>query len=149
MKLSLSYASSALVLLSALLGVQAEGSLQIDVLSKPEVCDMTSRKGDLLSMHYTGTLASDGTEFDSSRRRQQPFDFTIGRGQVIQGWEQGLLDMCIGERRKLTIPPEMAYGGRAMGKIKAYSTLVFDVELLDIKVRWKQLDQRGTCRLAD
>lgn len=74
-------------------------------------------------MNYRGTLQSDGTEFDASYNRGQPFEFTLGKGQVIQGWDQGLLDMCIGEGRKLTIPPALAYGNSQNGPIPAGSTL--------------------------
>jgi FKBP-type peptidyl-prolyl cis-trans isomerase len=73
---------------------------------------------------YKGTLQSDGSKFDSSYDRGKPFRFTIGKGQVIKGWDQGLLDMCIGEGRKLIIPPNLAYGNRPMGNtIPAGSTL--------------------------
>lgn len=102
--------------------------------SRPDDCDRKTKSGDKLSMHYTGTLYTDGSKFDSSVDRGTPFDFTLGQGQVIKGWDQGLLNMCVGEKRKLTIPSGMAYGDRAMGaKIPAGSTLVFQVELLDIK----------------
>lgn len=74
-------------------------------------------------MHYRGTLGSDGSEFDASYNRGQPLSFTVGQGQVIKGWDQGLLDMCPGEKRKLTIQPDWAYGSRAMGPIPANSVL--------------------------
>lgn len=88
--------------------------------------------GDLVSVHYVGTLTN-GTKFDSSRDRGQPFEFTLGAGQVIPGWDFGLLGMKVGGKRKLTVAPILAYGDRAIGSIPANSTLVFEVELLEIK----------------
>ncbi|KAL5464141.1 hypothetical protein EMCRGX_G033108 [Ephydatia muelleri] len=124
------------LLLLPLLALCAEGKgggLQIGVKKRPEKCDTRSKKGDRLSMHYTGTL-EDGTEFDSSLTRNQPFDFTLGVGQVIKGWDQGLLNMCVGEKRKLVIPSELGYGDRgAPPKIPGGATLVFEVELLNIE----------------
>lgn len=73
-----------------------------------------------------------GTEFDASYNRGQPLQFTVGKGQVIKGWDEGLLDMCPGEKRKLTIQAEWAYGARAMGPIPANSVLIFETELVDI-----------------
>ncbi|KAI8644255.1 FK506-binding protein 2B [Parasitella parasitica] len=99
-----------------------------------ENCLIKSSNGDTLSMHYTGTLFDTGVKFDSSLDRSQPFVFKLGQGQVIQGWDQGLLNMCIGEKRKLVIPPSMGYGDRgAGGVIPGGATLVFEVELLDIQ----------------
>lgn len=96
-------------------------------------CTRKTQKGDQISVHYRGTLAADGSEFDASYKRNQPLDFTVGQGQVIQGWDQGLLGMCIGDKRKLTIPPEFGYGNRDMGPIPAGSTLIFETELVGIK----------------
>ncbi len=104
--------------------------LKIEVIQEGSG-DQKVKSGDSISVHYTGTL-EDGTKFDSSVDRGQPFEFTIGRGMVIQGWEQGLLDMKVGEKRKLTIPSTMGYGDRDMGAIPPNSVLLFDVELISI-----------------
>lgn len=87
--------------------------------------------GKVITVHYTGTL-TDGTKFDSSVDRGQPFRFILGAGQVIQGWEQGFAGMKVGGKRSLVIPANMAYGDRAIGAIPAGSTLLFDVELLAV-----------------
>ncbi|KAH3765821.1 FKBP-type peptidylprolyl cis-trans isomerase [Pelomyxa schiedti] len=108
-------------------------SLQVGVLHKPAECTQRSKKGDTLKMHYTGTLLDSGAKFDSSLDRGEPFSFTLGAGQVIKGWDQGLNHMCIGEKRKLKIPSFLAYGERGAGdKIPPNAALVFEVELLDI-----------------
>lgn len=88
--------------------------------------------GDTVSVHYVGTF-TDGKEFDSSRRRGVPFDFTVGRSQVIQGWEKGLVGMKVGGKRKLRIPPSLGYGTQDVRGIPGNSTLLFDLELVGIK----------------
>ncbi len=87
--------------------------------------------GKSVSVNYTGKL-KDGTVFDSSIQRGVPFTFILGRGQVIKGWDAGLQGMKVGEKRKLTIPPGLAYGDRATGKIPPNSTLIFDVEMVAV-----------------
>ncbi|KAI1737788.1 hypothetical protein F4680DRAFT_206324 [Xylaria scruposa] len=119
------------LLASAAVGALAS-DLKIDV-TLPVECDRKSKKGDSIEVHYRGTLAANGNKFDASYDRGTPFGFQLGGGRVIQGWEEGLLDMCIGEKRTLTIPPELGYGNRGMGPIPAGSTLVFETELMGIK----------------
>lgn len=90
------------------------------------------KSGDTVLIHYKGTL-TDGTKFDSSYDRGEPFETQIGVGQVIKGWDLGVVGMKVGGKRKLTIPPHLAYGEQDMGTIPPNSTLIFEVELLEIK----------------
>ena len=109
----------------------AESELKIEVI-KEGSGEVVTKHGDMISVHYTGTL-EDGTKFDSSLDRGDPFKFDLGAGQVIRGWDQGLLDMKVGEKRKLIIPPSLGYGDMAIGdKIPANSILIFEVELIEI-----------------
>jgi len=110
--------------------------LQIGVKKRipAEDCPIKTRNGDNLHMHYTGTLYEDGSEFDSSIPRGQPLTFQLGTGRVIKGWDQGLVGMCEGEKRKLIIPPELGYGASGSPpKIPGNSVLVFEVELVKIE----------------
>jgi FK506-binding protein 2 len=106
--------------------------LTIGVL-KRVYCSRPAKRNDKLTVHYTGTLFSDGSKFDSSLDRGEPFEFTIGAGHVIKGWDRGLLGMCPGERRRLKIPAELAYGERGSPPVIPESAaLVFEVELLKV-----------------
>ena len=92
-----------------------------------------AEKGQTVVVHYTGWL-EDGTKFDSSLDRDTPFDFSLGAGQVIKGWDEGVAGMQVGGKRKLTIPSDLGYGARgAGGVIPANATLIFEVELLEIR----------------
>ena len=91
----------------------------------------TAQTGDTVSVNYTGWL-TDGTQFDSSYDRGQPFTFQLGVGSVISGWDQGVVGMKVGGKRRLTIPPDLAYGASGRGSIPPNATLIFEVELVEI-----------------
>ena len=104
--------------------------LKIEILA--EGTGPQPQPGQTVTVHYTGWLTN-GTKFDSSKDRDQPFSFPLGKGKVIQGWEQGVAAMKQGSKVKLTIPPELGYGPHgAGGVIPPHATLVFEVELLGI-----------------
>uniref|UniRef100_A0A0F7GZ26 peptidylprolyl isomerase n=1 Tax=Acorus calamus var. americanus TaxID=263995 RepID=A0A0F7GZ26_ACOCI len=129
-------ASAALIVFSfALVSAKKSGDvkeLQIGVKYKPESCDIQAHKGDKIKVHYRGSL-TDGTVFDSSFERADPIEFELGSGQVIKGWDQGLLGMCVGEKRKLKIPSKLGYGAQGSPpKIPGGATLVFDTELVAV-----------------
>jgi len=125
-------------LLAPLIGLFAGGAAVAAVAADLVIEDIregegsAAKAGDQVIVHYDGRLA-DGTPFDSSRDRGQPFGFQLGVGQVIKGWDQGVEGMKPGGQRKLTIPPELGYGARGVGPIPGGATLVFDVELLEIR----------------
>ncbi|HLF26362.1 MAG TPA: FKBP-type peptidyl-prolyl cis-trans isomerase [Anaerolineae bacterium] len=111
----------------------------LEILPRVQIEDIvvgagpSPKAGDTLSVHYTGTL-EDGTQFDSSVDRGQPIEFRIATGDVIPGWDQGIISMKVGGKRKLTIPSELAYGESGQGEtIPPNATLIFEVELLEIK----------------
>ena len=88
-----------------------------------------------VTVHYTGWLAADGTEFDSSHQRGRPVSFRLGQGEVIKGWDRGILGMKVGGKRRLTVPPELAYGKRGAGKgaVPPNATLIFEIELMRVE----------------
>eukprot|EP01091_Cochliopodium_minus_P001591 TRINITY_DN11465_c0_g1_i1.p1 TRINITY_DN11465_c0_g1~~TRINITY_DN11465_c0_g1_i1.p1 ORF type:complete len:126 (+),score=35.69 TRINITY_DN11465_c0_g1_i1:1-378(+) len=120
-----------ILIIFAIFIVSSFASLRIGVKYRPENCEEKTKRGSRVKVHYTGTL-KDGTKFDSSLDRGDPFEFTIGAGQVIKGWDNGLIGACVGEKRRLTIPPELGYGSQSMGKIPSNSVLIFEIEVVEI-----------------
>mmetsp|Transcript_589 Transcript_589/g.1161 ORF Transcript_589/g.1161 Transcript_589/m.1161 type:complete len:213 (-) Transcript_589:50-688(-) len=121
--------------------VASASELKVDVYEGPTECEDAQRvsAGNNLSMHYTGTIdqssetGEKGKQFDSSRDRGQTFDVVIGTGQVIKGWDQGIVGLCVGAKANLVIPPELGYGAQgAGGAIPGGATLHFDVEVVAI-----------------
>ncbi|WP_041769887.1 FKBP-type peptidyl-prolyl cis-trans isomerase [Leptospira biflexa] len=102
-----------------------------------QIIDLVVGKGDeafsgsYVTVHYVGKLKN-GTKFDSSRDRNRPFEFNLGAGEVVKGWDKGIKGMRVGGKRKLIIPPELGYGSKKVGNIPPDSTLIFEVELLKI-----------------
>jgi len=116
--------------------ITTASGLKYEILEKSDNSE-TAKKGDTVSVHYTGWLDNNGElgrKFDSSVDRNDPFEFNLGAGQVIAGWDQGVEGMKVGEKRRLIIPSELGYGRRgAGGVIPPNATLIFDVQLLEIK----------------
>ncbi len=117
--------------------VSLASGLKFQILKEAPGDAKRPENGKAVTVHYTGWLDESGKEgrkFDSSVDRNQPFSFRLGVGQVIKGWDEGVLDMKVGEKRRLVIPPQLAYGDRGAGNvIPANSTLIFDVELLEVE----------------
>ncbi|GJP35015.1 hypothetical protein CLOM_g19481 [Closterium sp. NIES-68] len=126
-------------LLFAVVAISASGKtekdvtqLQIGVKFKPATCKLKARNLDTVRVHYKGML-TDGTVFDSSYDRSDPIQFRLGQGNVIKGWDIGILGMCVGEKRKLKIPSHMGYGeSGSPPKIPGGATLIFETELVEI-----------------
>ena len=114
-----------------------DSGLKYTILKEPAADAQKPTMGSVVEVHYTGWLDENGEpgkKFDSSVDRGQPFVFPVGIGQVIKGWDEGVMDMKVGEKRRFVIPPELGYGARgAGGVIPPNATLIFDVELLGIK----------------
>ncbi|MBL8957335.1 MAG: FKBP-type peptidyl-prolyl cis-trans isomerase [Myxococcaceae bacterium] len=111
--------------------VTRESGLTVQVLRPGDGDD--AKSGDKVTVHYVGTLADGGAQFDSTRDRDQPFQFWVGERQVIEGWDEGILGMREGELRRLTVPPKLGYGSERKPGIPPNSTLVFEVELVDVR----------------
>ncbi|CAM0952160.1 unnamed protein product [Alopecurus aequalis] len=124
--------AAALLLVASAKKVADVSELQIGVKFKPESCSISAHKGDKVKVHYRGKL-TDGTVFDSSYERGDPIEFELGTGQVIKGWDQGILGMCVGEKRKLKIPSKLGYGDSGSPPtIPGGATLIFDTELVSV-----------------
>ena len=111
-------------------GTESESELKFEEIV--EGTGQSPQPGQEVTVHYTGTLEN-GVKFDSSLDRGKPFTFKIGVGQVIKGWDQGVMTMKVGGKRKLIIPPHLGYGSRGIGPIPPNSTLIFEVELLEVR----------------
>jgi len=111
-----------------------EANLNLEIIDEQVGSGAEAVPGKTVVVHYTGTLQANGKKFDSSVDRGEPFSCQLGGGQVIQGWDQGVKGMKVGGKRKLIIPPDMAYGARGFPPvIPANSTLVFEIELREVK----------------
>ncbi|XP_040004372.1 peptidyl-prolyl cis-trans isomerase FKBP7 [Xiphias gladius] len=110
------------------------GEVKIEVLFKPEQCTQKSKKGDLMNVHYDGFLAKDGSQFYCSRSDKDghPQWFVLGVGQVIKGLDIGMMDMCTGEKRKITVPSALAFGEKGKDPVPPNATVVFEVEVFSV-----------------
>lgn len=120
-------------------------SISMETIHRPNVCEDVAKTGKIAVVHYTGWV--NGKKFDStidSLKRYTPFEFLVGTGAVIKGFEQGLKDMCKGEKRKIVIPPELGYGSKGAGLIPGNATITYDVQLLDIREPPPQADVFGS-----
>ncbi|TKS67562.1 Peptidyl-prolyl cis-trans isomerase FKBP7 [Collichthys lucidus] len=110
---------------------EPDGEVKIEVLFKPETCTPKSKRGDLINAHYDGYLAKDGSQFYCSRsdKAGHPQWFVLGVGQVIKGLDIGMDDMCPGEKRKITVPPSLAFGTKGKDPVPPNATVIFEVEV--------------------
>ncbi|XP_054643469.1 peptidyl-prolyl cis-trans isomerase FKBP7-like isoform X2 [Dunckerocampus dactyliophorus] len=113
---------------------ELDDEVKIEVVLQPEQCEKKSKKGDLMNVHYDGFLAKDGSQFYCSRsdKAGHPQWFVLGVGQVIKGLDIGMMDMCPGEKRKITVPPALAFGVKGKGPVPPNATVVFEVELFSV-----------------
>lgn len=127
------YSCLLIALIAAIVAAKKKGKLRKTTEFMPEECSRKAENGDLVEVHYTGTL-EDGTVFDSSKTEgRDPIQFELGSGKVIPGWEQGIQGMCVGEKRRLVIPPHLGYGDKGAGPIPGGATLIFQTELVSIQ----------------
>uniref|UniRef100_A0A8D1DC63 peptidylprolyl isomerase n=1 Tax=Sus scrofa TaxID=9823 RepID=A0A8D1DC63_PIG len=121
-----------------------EPEVKIEVLQKPFICHRKTKGGDLMLVHYEGYLEKDGSLFHSTHKHNngQPIWFTLGILEALKGWDQGLKGMCVGEKRKLIIPPALGYGKEGKDKIKPQNRLVFHMEVLKLQ-RFPQFHSNG------
>ncbi|XP_070831742.1 peptidyl-prolyl cis-trans isomerase FKBP7 [Chaetodon trifascialis] len=135
---------------------ELEAEVKIEVLFKPEPCTPKSKRGDLMNVHYDGFLAKDGSQFYCSRsdKTGHPQWFVLGVGQVIKGLDIGLIDMCPGEKRKITVPSALAYGEKGKDPVPPNATVVFEVEAYSVSrgprsmEAFTQIDQDKDRRLT-
>ncbi|XP_061923691.1 peptidyl-prolyl cis-trans isomerase FKBP7 [Entelurus aequoreus] len=122
------------VSMSVRTAAQQDEEVKIQVVFRGEPCEGKSKKGDLMNVHYDGFLAEDGSQFYCSRsdKAGHPQWFVLGVGQVIKGLDIGMMDMCPGEKRKITVPPALAYGVKGKGPVPPNATVVFEVELYSV-----------------
>uniref|UniRef100_A0A3Q3XH21 peptidylprolyl isomerase n=1 Tax=Mola mola TaxID=94237 RepID=A0A3Q3XH21_MOLML len=113
---------------------EPDGEVKIEVVFKPEQCSPKSKRGDLLNVHYDGFLAKDGSQFYCSRsdKAGHPQWFVLGIGQIIKGLDIGMMDMCPGEKRKITVPPALAFGEKGKDPVPPNATVVFEVEVYTV-----------------
>ncbi|XP_071952949.1 uncharacterized protein [Antedon mediterranea] len=130
--------------------IKIPDELKIEVTFKPDDCKKTASHGDMVLIHYTGRL-EDGTVFETSRVNEdsEPIEFPLGLQEVVKGWDYGMVDMCTGEKRRLTVPSSLAYGEQGKdGKVAPGATVIFDVEMIEFKPNWRH-GMPNTFRMID